>query len=71
MKVGTENRKKTIAAGGLMVGAVIAVGWFLYSQLGGSDTPRSTPPPPPTGIARAINANNAEVSEQTNTQNKG
>lgn len=71
MKVGTENRKKTIAAGGLMVGAVIAVGWFLYSQLGGSDTPRSTPPPPPTGIARAINANNAEVSEQTNTPNKG
>jgi hypothetical protein len=67
MKVGTENRKKTIAAGALMTCAVLAVGYFMYSQFGGDDTPKAAPPPP-TGIARAINANNAEISEQTNTQ---
>ncbi len=66
MKVGTENRKKTMWAGALMVAAVIAVGTFLYNQLGGSDTPRPAPPPPSTGITRAINANNAQISDQTN-----
>jgi len=64
MKVGTENRRKTIAAGALMTGAVLAVGYFLYSQFGGDDTPRPAPPPP-TGITRAINANNADVADQT------
>ncbi len=66
MKVGTENRQKTMWAGALMVAAVIAVGTFLYNQLGGSDTPRPAPPPPSTGITRAINANNAQISDQTN-----
>ena len=66
MKAGTENRKKTMWAAALMVAAVIAVGIFLKDELGGSDTPRSAPPPPPTGIAHAINANNAQISEQTN-----
>jgi hypothetical protein len=70
MKVGTENRRKTIAAGALMTCAVLAVGYFVYTQFGGDDTPKP-PPPPPTGIARAINANNAEVSEQTNGPSKG
>ncbi|HZL24945.1 MAG TPA: hypothetical protein VFC39_00280, partial [Acidobacteriaceae bacterium] len=65
MKVGSENRKKTIWAGALMVLAVLFVGKFIYSQFAGDDTPR-TAPPPPTGIAKAFNANNTEVSEQTN-----
>jgi hypothetical protein len=68
MKVGSENRKKTMWAGALMVLAVLFVGNFLYKQLAGDDTPK-TPPPPPTGIARAFHANNAEVSEQTNASN--
>ena len=50
MKVGTENRQKTMWAGALMVAAVIAVGTFLYNQLGGSDTPRPAPPPPRPGL---------------------
>ena len=64
MKVGSENRKKTIWAGALMVLAVLFVGKFIYSQFAGDDTAKPAPPAP-TGIAKAFNANNAEVSEQT------
>jgi hypothetical protein len=64
MKAGTENRNKTIAAGALVTCAVLGAGYMAYTFFGGDDTPRPAPPPP-TGIARAINANNADVSDQT------
>ncbi|HEY4355217.1 MAG TPA: hypothetical protein VGN16_05690 [Acidobacteriaceae bacterium] len=54
MNAGTENRKKTIAAGVLGAGAVLSVGFYLYGQLFGSDTP---PPPPPSTTASSTAAN--------------
>jgi hypothetical protein len=47
MKGGAENRKKTILAGGLGAGALIAV-FLIYSELFGG----STPPPPQKPVIR-------------------
>lgn len=43
MNAGTENRRKTIAAGVLGAAAVLSVGFYLYGQFFGSDTPPSAP----------------------------
>jgi hypothetical protein len=43
MKVGTENRKKTIFAGALISAAVLAFGYQLWGLMGGGSPP--TPPP--------------------------
>ena len=50
MNLGTENRKKTVAAGALGVGALIAI-YFIYSNLFGSDTPAPAHPPVITSAA--------------------
>lgn len=44
MRLGTENRKKTIAAGVLGVLALIALGYLYTSLYGGSPTPPAQPP---------------------------
>ena len=60
MKVGTENRNKTIAAGVLGACAVIGMGFFLYGQFSDSGP---TPPSTIVPVAKTMNANNAALNE--------
>jgi hypothetical protein len=64
MKIGTENRKKTIWAGALAVCALLFVGTFLYNQLWADNSPKPVAPIAGSAVGRAISANNAEPSEQ-------
>lgn len=69
MNLGAENRKKTIAAGGLGMVAILCLGYLLYTVFGGDS---ATPPPsvaPVTqsapkggGLNAAVAANAADTS---------
>ena len=48
MKAGTENRKKTIAAGALGAGALVSLFMIYNTFFGGPDTPAATRSTPPT-----------------------
>lgn len=64
MNKGTENRKKTIIAGGLGAVALIAVGTQLWGFLGGSDTPK--PPAPPVIKDATVPAARVSTSSLSN-----
>jgi len=60
MKVGTENRNKTILLGVLGTCALLGVGYTLYDTFGGSSP---TPPSSVAPVAKTMNANNAALNE--------
>jgi hypothetical protein len=60
MKVGTENRNKTILLGVLGTCALLGVGYTLYDTLGGSSP---TPPSTIVPVGKTMNANNAALNE--------
>jgi hypothetical protein len=66
MKAGTENRNKTIAAGVFGTCALIAVGLFLHSQLGGDDSPAPASRTAP--VVKSLSANNAALAESDATE---
>jgi hypothetical protein len=60
MKVGTENRNKTILLGVLGTCALLGAGYTLYDTFGGSSP---TPPSAVAPVAKTMNANNAALNE--------
>ena len=65
MKGGAENRKKTIVAGVLGAGALIAVVVLYNSVFGGSSAPPAAPAPVATTVPAAGKANNTSSSAPT------
>ena len=65
MKAGTENRKKTIAAGALGVVALVCIGYIYSALFGGSSAPA---PAPPTITPAATTTTSAENATATNAR---
>lgn len=61
MKAGTENRRKTIAAGVLGMAALVAVSVFLYNELGGGSS--AAPPVTIVPMAKTIGSNSAAIAQ--------
>ena len=68
MKAGSENRKKTIMAGGLGALALICVVRFYFYMFGGSDTP---PPPAAPVIVAAPTSKPAAPTGSSNSSSSG
>ncbi|MFC6646848.1 hypothetical protein ACFQBQ_14920 [Granulicella cerasi] len=71
MKQGAENRKKTIAAGGLGALALVCM-IYAYTQLFGGSTPAPTPPPTitpakPAATTTSTSSSSASAARGNNT----
>jgi hypothetical protein len=70
MNAGTENRKKTIAAGALGAVGLVCI-YLIYSQLFGGNTPAPTAPPVITNTTPVATVSNTSSNAGTNQNMPG